>query len=135
MKSPYLFKRINGRHILAHRAVVEEHLGRRLGRWEMVHHKNGDKRDNRLENLQVVSPKEHSQEHGQQRHPLTKVCEFCGSNFTPKPTKRKQAKTCSENCRYELTSLTNRKPDSPNSMYRADAYPSQQSRRNSSKPL
>lgn len=43
-----------GRHILEHREVMEAHLGRCLKASEWVVHVNGDRADNRLENLRVV---------------------------------------------------------------------------------
>ncbi len=49
--------------IMQHRYFMEKHIGRLLDTDEIVHHKNGDKLDNRLENLEIMPRDKHTSHH------------------------------------------------------------------------
>lgn len=51
-----------------------------------------------------LCPRCHTKHHDRQKHPLSKPCEVCGLVFTPHPTKRERAKTCSPACRAKAIS-------------------------------
>jgi len=54
LKDGYIIKTINGKqNIYEHRHVMSQKIGRPLFSFENIHHKNGNKADNRIENLEI----------------------------------------------------------------------------------
>lgn len=56
------YRKLNGRH--EHRVVAEQKIGRALQPGEIVHHVDGDLRNNSPDNLEVMTQGEHMRRHG-----------------------------------------------------------------------
>ena len=74
------YKRVGNRTIAVHRLVWEARHGP-IPEGMVIHHINGDQQDNRIENLQMVTPAEHRHIHAgyEQRDGVWyKQCRTCG---------------------------------------------------------
>ena len=59
----------NGRNsIRKHIFVMQEHIGRKIEKGEIVHHIDGDKLNNNLENLYLTTTAEHNKLHAVSEH-------------------------------------------------------------------
>ncbi len=62
MAARYPRLRHQGREVYAHRLRMEQHLGRKLARWEHVHHR-GPKSDSDPTHNELLTAKEHGRLH------------------------------------------------------------------------
>lgn len=69
------------RTVLAHREVVEKFLERTLDRYEVVHHKDGNPRNNDISNLEVLSLSAHTSLHSRPAELVQASCRECGCLF------------------------------------------------------
>lgn len=74
--SPNHPNRTKQRYVAEHRLIMEKHLNRILDKKEIVHHKDNNKLNNNIENLELTSLKRHSTFHYKERS-IDKLGRFC----------------------------------------------------------
>lgn len=101
---PHPKRNSNGLYPL-HRVLMENKLGRILGSDEIVHHKDEDKKNDDIDNLELMGPVEHAKHHAQKAEVIELIC-ACGRSFFLKPhqlrLRKKRSKRsavyCSRKC-------------------------------------
>lgn len=104
-------KATKNHYVLLHRVIMENYIGRILTDNEIVHHKDHNKKNNDIDNLELMNKNTHSQLHSKKRgRKIVKLkCPWCKKEFIKylstthlnKPSKY-NCTCCSPTCRGKL---------------------------------
>ena len=108
----YPGKRYRGRYCYEHHLLYWQAYGVTPTEEEIVHHKDGNKHNNSIENLELISRKDHSYMHTKSRGKkmLSLKCPVCGKVFAKEKRKThvengRGATYCSKRCSNEANSM------------------------------
>ena len=78
----YVILCFDGKVIREHRHIMEQAIGRKLSTDEIVHHKDGNRLNNSLDNLEILSRSDHARMHSSTGISYVElICDFCGNKF------------------------------------------------------
>ena len=99
----YPWKLYRGKYIYEHHYVYWKNMGCLLEVGEVIHHKNGNRRDNRFVNLELLDGIEHSRQHTSKRGVAVVflICPICFSLFM---RERRQTHIIKQKCLYAYCS-------------------------------
>lgn len=102
VKAPEWFKgkRYRGRYCYEHHLVWEKETGLPVPDGCIIHHKDHNKHNNVISNLQMMSIKEHSSLHKRPRKNVELLCPYCKKPFVREARliKNKNLNFCSRQC-------------------------------------
>lgn len=79
--STYPGRLYRGRYCYEHHFIYWKNTGNLIGADEIIHHTNGDRRDNRIENLELMNVKKHNKLHSKGVTMVELICTMCRGNF------------------------------------------------------
>ena len=89
-------------YVLYHRVLIENKIGRLLRKDEVIHHKDENKMNNSLDNLEIMSAQEHSRLHASRGRSVKQItCPECGKLIYKEARqlhKSKKMNFCSRSC-------------------------------------
>jgi len=96
-------------YVLHHRIIMENHLGRLLDASEIVHHVDGNKKNNCIDNLELTCQSEHARRHSSTGRKMCILkCPQCGEEFHRERSQTFLSKNtrytcCSSSCRGKFS--------------------------------